>query len=346
MATVAPPHRSLDVESSRSPSVATNNSPASRTLRKVFQDTLKVTGLSRQRGREIPSSERAPIPPPSAPETPKNKDKERNKSKDDTRRNFKVTFARKPKLSIPDKTNNPSANEGDKPFMGSLRHASMSSPVLPQFANPFVVPDASSPSGSTAAVIATPSRPRVHPRRSSTSKDKETVPPLRISGPRPLQPTSPSAATHSDYGSTAARSVSPPPHRNRSPNPRVMRQPSISTSNLPASNSQRAISPTYHSRTTSTTSLHTSSPYRESIRTASSLLVKHLARPPPPLKQHDWQDVELRLRALSRLERIWGKSGGGSSATAVGSGSAFGGGEERERRLFCEAVRDGYVLCA
>jgi hypothetical protein len=50
---------------------------------------------------------------------------------------------------------------------------------------------------------------------------------------------------------------------------------------------------------------------------------------------------------LSRLERIWGKSGGGgSSTTAVNSGSTLGGGEERERRLFCETVRDGYVLCA
>jgi hypothetical protein len=68
------------------------------------------------------------------------------------------------------------------------------------------------------------------------------------------------------------------------------------------------------------------------------------------------EEIELRLRALARLERIWGKS---NSANAVSntSGSAvtgFGGlgasgassvGEDRERRLFSEALKDGYVLC-
>ena len=70
------------------------------------------------------------------------------------------------------------------------------------------------------------------------------------------------------------------------------------------------------------------------------------------------EEVELRLRALARLERIWGKGGSanvnGVSNTSGGAVTGFGGlspggvssvGEDRERRLFSEALKDGYVLC-
>jgi hypothetical protein len=70
------------------------------------------------------------------------------------------------------------------------------------------------------------------------------------------------------------------------------------------------------------------------------------------------EEIELRLRALARLERIW-RRGGGTNATGVSntSGSMVTGfgvlsaggvssmGEDRERRLFSEALKDGYVLC-
>ena len=79
----------------------------------------------------------------------------------------------------------------------------------------------------------------------------------------------------------------------------------------------------------------------------------------------DWEEVEVRVRGLVRLERIWGRSGGrfGGSSSNVGagtmsnfsatnlsssnltSGGGSTGGEEREKRLFCEALKDGYVLC-
>lgn len=67
----------------------------------------------------------------------------------------------------------------------------------------------------------------------------------------------------------------------------------------------------------------------------------------------EWEEVEVRTRALARLERIWGKSGGvgaGSSSNLSTSGGMTSsglsaGGEEREKRLFCEALRDGFVLC-
>lgn len=56
------------------------------------------------------------------------------------------------------------------------------------------------------------------------------------------------------------------------------------------------------------------------------------------------------MRALVRLERIWGKIGGGTSSSQLNilAGMSPGGpsaGEERERRLFGDALRDGFVLC-
>ena len=70
------------------------------------------------------------------------------------------------------------------------------------------------------------------------------------------------------------------------------------------------------------------------------------------------EEIELRLRALARLERVWGKSGGvntngvpntsGSAITGfggLGAGGVSSLGEDRERRLFSESLKDGYVLC-
>ena len=70
------------------------------------------------------------------------------------------------------------------------------------------------------------------------------------------------------------------------------------------------------------------------------------------------EEIELRLRALARLEKIRGKSGSGNvngvSNTPRGVVTGFGGlgpggvssmGEDRERKLFSEALKDGYVLC-
>ncbi|KIJ20894.1 hypothetical protein PAXINDRAFT_165722 [Paxillus involutus ATCC 200175] len=95
---------------------------------------------------------------------------------------------------------------------------------------------------------------------------------------------------------------------------------------------------------------------RELIRTATSLLCKELRKPPLHLSRsenaREWAEVEVRLQPLMRLERIWGKSGalpGASSSqvamTGLNSVVVSGAGEERERKLFCEALRDGIVLC-
>jgi hypothetical protein len=95
---------------------------------------------------------------------------------------------------------------------------------------------------------------------------------------------------------------------------------------------------------------------REALRTATSLLCKEMMRPVQStgLGIHESEEVEARLQPLARLERVWGKSGASANETvsqlgATGSGmigrtAVSTSGEERERRLFTEALRDGYVL--
>lgn len=111
------------------------------------------------------------------------------------------------------------------------------------------------------------------------------------------------------------------------------------------------------------------------MRAAASFIVKEMSKPPPAVlksfspngglagapggvKSDPWEEVERRLGPLARLERVWGRSGfsgmgtvGNASSVSVdATGVAIGGitvssgGEERERRTFCDALRDGYVL--
>ena len=152
------------------------------------------------------------------------------------------------------------------------------------------------------------------------------------------------------------------------------RRPSTASLNRPISPSPsgqvrpRAISPTrranspsyLHNRyfNVSTASLIPSATaeQRELLRSAASILCKELRKPPPhlsgsPSGLKEWELVETRLQPLARLERIWGRSsgtlGGSSSQINVqgGSGTLSSSGEDRERRYFSGALRDGFVLC-
>ncbi|KAG8990537.1 hypothetical protein FRB90_001732 [Tulasnella sp. 427] len=149
-------------------------------------------------------------------------------------------------------------------------------------------------------------------------------------------------------------------------------------SSPPSSSAQRAHSPVYrsHARNQSSSSLAgVISPQRESMRAAASFIVKEMSKPTPAtlkanppygglagapggVKAEPWIEVETRLAHLVRVERVWGRSGfsgmgtiGNASSvsvdatgTPIGGMTVSGGGEERERRVFCEALRDGYVL--
>ncbi|PCH44333.1 Pkinase-domain-containing protein [Wolfiporia cocos MD-104 SS10] len=147
--------------------------------------------------------------------------------------------------------------------------------------------------------------------------DQQRSPPL---SPRTASPTSPARP----------RAISPT-NRNYSPSPNYYQ------------------TRMYNSSTTSLGASATSSPEcRELIHSASSFLCKEMLRPRTSMQQKEAEEVEVRMGRLSRLERVWGKSGvgmGSSSQLGTGSGGISAGGEERERRLFSEALRDGYVLC-
>lgn len=76
-----------------------------------------------------------------------------------------------------------------------------------------------------------------------------------------------------------------------------------------------------------------------------------------------WEECQRRLAPLSRAARTWSRIGGPHSMSAtnlnspsptsvnvndpahLSSSAAFASGEERERRQFVAAVKDGYVLC-
>ncbi|KZT09938.1 uncharacterized protein LAESUDRAFT_756159 [Laetiporus sulphureus 93-53] len=234
------------------------------------------------------------------------------------------------------------------------------------------------PSASSSHLPLTPSTPTILARRPSIDAGLPTDPPRpsadgfrpSVDGRRPsvdihrpsLDARRPSIDTRRpsidvrrpslDHQRPAALSSSPP--RAISP---------ISPTRPRAVSPQHNYSPSYSQTrffNASTTSL--SSPpnleHRELIRSAASFLCKEMLKPPSQvnksaLQPREWEEVEVRLRGLARLERVWGKSGvvgmGSSSQLGtIGAASSNGvsaGGEERERRLFGEALRDGYVLC-
>lgn len=115
-------------------------------------------------------------------------------------------------------------------------------------------------------------------------------------------------------------------------------------------------------------------PPRELVRTATALIIRELAAPPSPktptspspvVGQHDAAtvatakesqekfeaEVLIRVRVLVRMERGWGEN---SRIMPENDGEKQGDhrdklketGEEKERRVFVEVLRDGYVLCA
>ena len=77
------------------------------------------------------------------------------------------------------------------------------------------------------------------------------------------------------------------------------------------------------------------------------MLCKEVVKIPPHMSRtrsgvNDWEEVELRTQALARLDRVRGSSG---VVNASGGSGFTGSAEEKERRLFAEALRDGFVLC-
>jgi hypothetical protein len=183
-------------------------------------------------------------------------------------------------------------------------------------------------------------RPSVEGRRSSLSTSRPSSPPPQIR-PRVVTPHSPS------------RTASPTqPARGDYTNNRNF---NLSTASL-SSSVPANLSNTGNCGST------VNPEHRDLLRQATSILCKELLKPPghntTGLGVIELEEIESRLRALARLERVWGKSGGANanmvSDASRGAITGFGGlgaggvssmGEDRERRLFSEALKDGYVLC-
>ncbi|KAJ2966491.1 hypothetical protein NUW54_g13792 [Trametes sanguinea] len=200
-------------------------------------------------------------------------------------------------------------------------------------------PRAVSPT-QTRSPSRTPTTQRAIPTSSSTSH-------LPLGSPT-------TSSTSNRRPSLDARPISPPTSPSRAASPVT---PARSRAVSPT---QRNYSPSYGQNrlyNASTTSLASPSnpEHRELIRSATSFLCKEMLKPPSQisksgLEPKDFEEVEVRLRELARLERIWGRSGAIASSSQVNlAGTASNGvasrSEEKERRLFGEALRDGYVLC-
>ncbi|CAK5267814.1 unnamed protein product [Mycena citricolor] len=182
----------------------------------------------------------------------------------------------------------------------------------------------------------------------SRSPSRRVVTPLRglssPSGSHHLAPSpSPTAVRR-----TSIDSPRRPSFRDESPSPSLIRP-----RDRPSSQQRGAYSHRQFNASTTSLASPSNPEHRDLIRTATSMLCKEVIKPPPHMARtdagmRDWQEVEVRVRALSRLERIWGKSGVGGSSSNITLGTPSGisvAGEERERRLFTEALRDGFVLC-
>ncbi|KAI0666800.1 Pkinase-domain-containing protein [Trametes maxima] len=225
--------------------------------------------------------------------------------------------------------------------VGSSRRAAASASHLPLGLG-------SPPTSPTTPRATSPVQPRSSSRTPTTH--------------RPIP--SASSTSHLPLGSTSTPNRRPsldarPINNASSPSPSRAASPVTPARARAVSPTQRSFSPTYGQNrgyNASTTSLVSPSnpEHRELIRSAASFLCKEMLKPPSQisksgLEPKDWEEVEVRLRALARLERIWGRSGVTASSSqvnvaALGNGHPTGS-EEKERRLFGEALRDGYVLC-
>ncbi|KAI6041286.1 hypothetical protein EDC04DRAFT_2893262 [Pisolithus marmoratus] len=214
--------------------------------------------------------------------------------------------------------------------------------------------------------IVTPTSVRGFASPSSSNLPSDSGSPPGSSAPPPRRPSIGSPGRPSF--DTARRPSAELPRRGSMD---TQRRPTVSPTPRTASPSgtarSRATSPSQcssvygHGRNLNMSSVSLISPstpeQRELIRLAMSVLCKELRKPPPHLsradRQKEWAEVEVRMQPLIRMERVWGKSGritgaNASQVTFTGLSSASvvsNAGEERERKLFCDALRDGVILC-
>ncbi|KAG8745663.1 hypothetical protein FRC10_007360 [Ceratobasidium sp. 414] len=201
----------------------------------------------------------------------------------------------------------------------------------PSPASPTPRPRPTGPSSSGASPGSRSRSPTALTQRASSRSLSRTTSPTRR--PPPLASTSTSNVTAEGLPTIARQSPSSPPPLSSPPVSRRPSSPPVTSRGFAKG----------HQTKTSTSSL-APAPFHEEIRSATSFLVKELARQPGHIKNKDWEEVQLRLSPLARAERVWGPSGAVvcSQLGSPGSGSKAA---ERERKYFGDALRDGVVLC-
>ncbi|KAF8316811.1 hypothetical protein DL93DRAFT_717042 [Clavulina sp. PMI_390] len=202
-------------------------------------------------------------------------------------------------------------------------------------------------------------------RRRSSSATRSSVSPTTPSSYKTAQSTQPhrssltSASTSNLPLSSSARAPTPTgPRRSATPvtgsstsTPQKKRA-SLDTPASPespsspqrrSSNTQARPAPPQTSSQNSSKSSEEAATARAAIRAAINFIVRESSTPPydlmqssSPLLGRQWlQEMEVRTRGLMKLTKKWG-----DGERTVGADD-----DEKERKMFCDALRDGYILC-
>ncbi|KAF9466088.1 hypothetical protein BDZ94DRAFT_1158523 [Collybia nuda] len=317
-----------------------------------------VSGVNQQSTSRHRATKSTPLvfpSPPSVPSTPR-----ANGGRSRSPETLTPT-QRKHDLPSPPGTPTPTSGSRSQLSRSSTRPGAASSGHLPLHTPPAspITPRSSSPIRARSPST----RPRVITPRGLTSSSASHLP-ITPSSPSPssrrpsVEARRPSIDTRRPSVDSPRRASIETPHTFRD-SPSRSGGDSPSPRPRPISPGQRAYSQNRHFNISSASLSGASNPeHRELIRTATSMMCKEVIKIPPHMSRSesgikDWEEVEVRTRALARLERIWGKSGGTSGGSSSNLNAVSGmtssglslSGEEREKRLFCDALRDGFVLC-
>ena len=239
-------------------------------------------------------------------------------------------------------------------------------PSTPETPSPVGGTRGHAPQGSSRAVIGPSNYSMTSPPSPEPTTPTRGISPIPIRARSPTVRTrvvSPSRVSPSTYSSPSPTPRKPyveQPHKTSLDAPRrtsldtqrrFTESPTDSRADSPSPVQRRATSPIQrsyalnrHFRIVSGLLEH-----RELIRTATSMLCREMTRPSLHMSKsapgtRDWEEVKRRISALARLERVWGKSGA-INQESPGGGILSASGEERERKLFAEALKDGFILC-
>ena len=200
-------------------------------------------------------------------------------------------------------------------------------------------------------VIQVPQKPRATPT---------PIRSIRIAPPRPLAKETKDVTTlniRSGFPSDTKRSSRAVVRRQAQPSSygsgtslgtsRMMFENKVSLGATPgmASASDLVLPPRYGSAVKARLVVREDDRTQDLIRMATSMICTELSSSKPPLHMNrtkqgikDWDEMKLRMRALVEMERVW--AGGAHSSPGTSAP-----GEEQERKIFVDTLRDGYVLC-